>query len=218
MAIKAVLFDLDGTLVDSAHDLTHALNHLLAELGLGTLSVEEVKGMIGDGVGMLVERGLAARGGDPAEAPALVPRFLEVYEGKAARFTRPYPGSEQMLLALSERGLPLAVVTNKPYAASCEILEALDLMSFFAAVVGGDSRPERKPHPAPLLWAAERLRVSPAKAVMVGDNHHDVSAARAAGMAAVAVTWGYSHVPHEELGADRLISTFDELLQFLEQS
>ena len=217
MAIKAVLFDLDGTLVDSAHDLTHALNRLLAEQGLGALSVEEVKGMIGDGAGMLVERGLAAKGGDPAEAPALVPRFLELYEGNAARLTRPYPGVEEMLRALGERGMPLAVVTNKPYAASCEILEALDLVRFFATVVGGDSRPERKPHPAPLLWAAERLGISPGEALMVGDNHHDVSAARAAGMTAVAVTWGYSHVPHEELGADRLISSFDELLPFLER-
>jgi phosphoglycolate phosphatase len=171
--------------------------------------------MIGDGVPKLVERGLAATGGNPAQTHTLVPRFLEFYEGNAARFTRAYPGAEEILRALSERGLPLAVVTNKPYAASHEILEKLKLAGFFKAVIGGDSLPERKPHPAPLLRAAEQLGAAPSETLMVGDNHHDVSAARAAGMGAIAVTWGYSHVPHGELGADRLISSFSELLPLL---
>jgi phosphoglycolate phosphatase len=210
-AIKAVLFDLDGTLVDSARDLTEALNRLLSGRGLKTLSLDAVKGMIGDGVLKLVERGLAASGGNPAEAPALVPAFLALYEGNAAAFTRPYPGAAAALERLAHMGVHLGVVTNKPYAATREILHSLGLARYFASVVGGDTLPERKPHPAPLLHSARQLGASAAETLMVGDNHHDVAAARAAGMSVLAVTWGYSHVPHEELGADRLIDSFDEL-------
>jgi phosphoglycolate phosphatase len=172
--------------------------------------------MIGDGVGKLIERALAARGGDPADAPRLTPRFLALYEPNAARSTRPYPGVPETLRALKARGLRTAVVTNKPERATREILASLDLAPLIEVVVGGDTAPERKPHPAPVLLALERLAVAPAEAVMVGDNHHDVSAARAAGVRAIAVTYGYSHVPHAELGAERLIATFPELLAALE--
>ena len=216
MRLKAVLFDLDGTLVDSARDLMDALNRLLAEGGLSTLSLDQVKGMIGDGVLKLIERGLAASGGKSTDAPALLPRFLELYEGNAARFTLAYPGAEEALGRLATMGIRLGVVTNKPYAASCEILDSLNLSHFFGAVVGGDTLATRKPHPAPLLHAAEQLGVSSCETLMVGDNYHDIHAARGAGMAAVAVTWGYSHVPHSELGADGLIDHFAELFHILE--
>jgi phosphoglycolate phosphatase len=211
MAIKAVLLDLDGTLVDSALDLAEALNGLLAEQGLPALTIDAVKGMIGDGGSKLIERGLAATGGDPGRAPALLPRFLGLYEPRAARHTGLYPGAAEALAQLAENGLSLGLVTNKPHAATLAILDALGLARFFGAVVGGDTLPERKPHPAPLLHAAARLGVVPDETVMVGDNHHDVDAARAAGMAAVAVTWGYAHRPPEELGADYTIAAFRDL-------
>jgi phosphoglycolate phosphatase len=210
-AVQAVLFDLDGTLVDSAEDLRQALNRLLAEERQRALSVDAVKGMIGDGVLRLVERALAATGADPARAPALLPRFLAFYEGNAAAHTRAYPGAREALEALASAGLRIGVVTNKPYAATLEILQALDLAPFFGAVVGGDTLPQRKPDPAPLRLAAERLGVRSDETLMVGDNHHDVRAARAAGMRVFAVTYGYSHVPHGELGADRLIDSLSEL-------
>ena len=218
MPLKAVLCDLDGTLVDSAEDIRAALNGLLAELRLDAVGPEEIQGMIGDGVGMLIERALAARGGNPAKAPQLVPRFLALYEPNAARSTRPYPGVPETLRALRSEGLRVAVVTNKPETATREILASLDLAALVDVIVGGDTAPERKPHPAPVLLALERLRVTRADAVMVGDNHHDVAAARAAGVRAIAVTYGYSHVPHAELGADRLIATFPELVEVLELS
>jgi phosphoglycolate phosphatase len=211
MAIKAVLFDLDGTLVDSARDLAETLNDVLAEEGLPALTLEAVKGMIGDGGSKLIERGLAATGGDPGRAPAFLPRFLALYEPRAARHTRLYPDAAEALARLAESGLRLGLVTNKPQDATLNILDALDLARFFGAVVGGDTLPERKPHPAPLLHAAARLGVAPDETVMVGDNHHDVDAARAAGMAAVAVTWGYPHRPPEELGADRTVAAFRDL-------
>ena len=216
MSLKAVLCDLDGTLVDSAEDLRAALNELLAELGRDPVGAEEIKTMIGDGVGTLIERALASRGGHPCDAARLVPRFLALYEPNAARSTRPYPGVPETLSALRAHGLRVAVVTNKPDAATRAILATLGLAPLVEVVVGGDTAPERKPHPAPVRLALARLGVAAADAVMVGDNHHDVSAARAAGVRAIAVTYGYSHVPHEELGAKRLIATFPELLAALE--
>ncbi len=213
--IRAVLFDLDGTLVDSAGDLRNALNAVLGERGLRSLSLDEVKGMIGDGATKLVERGLAATGGDPAKLMETHRAFLALYEANASDLTRPYPGAVQTLEALQAKGLPLAVVTNKPAAATATVLEALDLARFFNVVVGGDTLAQRKPHPAPILHALEGLGVPAEAALMVGDNHHDISAARAAGTAAVAVTYGYSHVPHAELGADRLVDNLTELLPLL---
>lgn len=216
--LKAIIFDLDGTLVDSARDLQDATNILLAEEGLQPISLDEVKSMIGDGVAKLVERAIAATGGDLARLPALVGRFLKIYEANASRYTEAYPGVPDTLEGLKRLGLPLAVVTNKPYAATIDILEVLGLRAFFGAVVGGDTLPERKPHPAPILMALDRLGVSPEEALMVGDNYHDVQAAHAAGVRAFAVTYGYSHGPHAELGAERLIDAMPELLPIVEDA
>jgi len=113
-------------------------------------------------------------------------------------------------------GLRLAVVTNKPHAATMDILQALGLDHFFDAVIGGDSLPERKPHPAPILLALRKLAVASDAALMVGDNYHDVQAAQAAGVRAFAVTYGYSHKPHAELGASCLLDTMSELLPIVE--
>ncbi len=215
-SLKAIIFDLDGTLVDSARDLQDATNALLAEEGLRRITLDEVKSMIGDGAAKLVERAIVATGGDAARLPELVARFLKIYEANASCHTEAYPGVPQTLESLRRLGLPLAVVTNKPYAATIDILEALALRGFFDAVIGGDTLPERKPHPAPVLLALQRLGVKPADALMIGDNYHDVQAARAAGVRACAVTYGYSHRPHAELGADRLIDAMPDLLPIVE--
>lgn len=211
-SLKAIIFDLDGTLVDSACDLRDAVNVLLAEEGLRQLDLDEVKSMIGDGAAKLVERAVSATGGDQSRLSALVARFLQIYEADATRHTQAYPGVAETLAGLRRLGLPLAVVTNKPYGATIDILEALGLSAYFDAVIGGDTLPERKPHPAPILAALSRLGIAPEAALMVGDNYHDVQAAQAAGVRAVAVTYGYSHKPHAELGAERLIDTMPELL------
>jgi phosphoglycolate phosphatase len=210
MPIKAILFDLDGTLVDSAGDLRDALNALLAEEGLAPLDLEAVKDMVGDGVAKLVERGLAARGAGLDGVPVRVARFMELYEPNAARLTRPYPQVAETLEALRERGLRLAVVTNKPHAATVRILDTLDLARFFDAVVGGDTFDRRKPDSAPLLHAMQALDATPTEALMVGDNHHDVAAAHAAGMPVAVVAYGYGRRP-AELGADRVLDSFAAL-------
>ncbi len=209
--LDAVLFDLDGTLVDSARDLMDAVNAVLAEEGLRAVDLDETRAMIGDGARVLLERALARTGGDPGAAPGLLPRLLALYEAGASRHTRPYPGVVETLEALRAAGLRLAVVTNKPERAARLVLADMGLDRYFEAVIGGDTLPRRKPDPAPVHEALRRLGVAPDRAAMVGDNHHDVEAGRAAGLRVVAVSYGYAHRPPAELGADRLIDAFAEL-------
>lgn len=136
---------------------------------------------------------------------------MEIYQADAATRTRPYPGAGETLAALQQRGFRLALVTNKPLVAARQILEQLGLAEFLPVVIGGDSLPHRKPHPAPLLEAARQLGVDPTRSLMVGDNIHDVEAAKAAGIRCIAVTYGYHHRPPAEFGADHLIDRLDEL-------
>jgi len=210
-AAQAIIFDLDGTLVDSAEDLRAALNVLFGDLGLRAIEAGEIKAMIGDGVLKLVERGLVAANADPARKDALLPRYLEIYQANPTTLTRCYPGVAETLKLLQQRDFRLAVVTNKPAAATKQILEALSLSAFFPVVIGGDSLPKRKPDPAQLIEAARQLGVGIDQTLMVGDNIHDVEAARAAGMRCIAVSYGYHHRPPAEFNADRVIDRFDEL-------
>lgn len=216
--LKAILFDLDGTLVDSVRDLQEAVNTVLAEEGLRAIDEDETKSMVGDGAAVLVKRAIMAVGGDPSRSSILVNRFLEVYEANASCYTEAYPGVRDALEDLKKLGLPLAVVTNKPYRATIKIVENLGIQAFFRTIIGGDTLPERKPHPAPILLALKRLGVNPETALMVGDNYHDVQAARAAGVSAFAVTYGYSHKPHAELGADRLLTSLSELVPIVKEA
>jgi phosphoglycolate phosphatase len=210
-AVQAIIFDLDGTLVDSAEDLRTAVNRLFRGLDLRPIKADEIKAMIGDGVLKLIERALVAADADPAQKDTLLPRFLELYQADPATRTRCYPGVAETLKALQQRGFRLAVVTNKPVFATNKILEALSLSAFFPVVVGGDSLNKRKPDPAQLLRAAQQLGVDVDQTLMVGDNIHDIEAARAAGMRCVAVSYGYHHRPPSEFNADHLIDRFGEL-------
>ncbi len=213
--IKAVVFDLDGTLIDSAADLCAALNRLLADEGLRPLSVGEVVPMIGDGAGKLVERGLAAAGGKPSHAalPGLTRRFLAHYEPHAAEATRALPGvAEALETLMAQAGMALSICTNKPEQATRAILSALDLDRHFGAVIGGDSVPgARKPDPAMVVAVLDRLGVLPHEAVMVGDSGNDVAAARAAGLPVLLRAGGYPAVPAEALGADGVFTAFADL-------
>jgi phosphoglycolate phosphatase len=215
--VKAAVFDLDGTLIDSAPDLRVAVNKLLIQEGRRPLSLNEVIGMIGDGAAKLVERAFAATGGGNAKTDAktiasLTARFLAFYEGHAADLTRPYPGVPETLAQLRDQQWALGICTNKPENATNEVLRALDLARYFGVVLGGDSiAGVRKPDPRLLLAAIERLGASPAEAVMVGDNANDVHAARAAGVPVILRAGGYIRVPATELGADAVIETFAEL-------
>jgi phosphoglycolate phosphatase len=210
---RAVVFDLDGTLIDSAEDLADALNALLAEEGLPALGSAAVKGMVGDGAGALVQRGFtAASGRDPGAAlPALTERFVARYHANAVSRTRPYPGVPETLRALRDQGVRLGICTNKPAVVTRRILEALALAPLFDAVLGGDGVARRKPHPDHLHAALEQLKAAPAEAAMVGDSPNDVAAARGARVPVVAVAYGYTRVAPEALGADLVIGRFEAL-------
>jgi phosphoglycolate phosphatase len=196
-----VAFDLDGTLVDSRLDLAEAVNRARADLGLPPLAVAQVLGMVGEGARNLVRRAL---GGDPE--PALLERafesFLAHYDRVCLERTRPFPGVDGLVRRLAGR-LPLAVVTNKPERFSRRIVEHLGWGALFAAVIGGDTLPVRKPDPAVLRLAAERLGVAPGELLLVGDSRVDAEAAEGAGARLVLVAWGFARPAERVALADR---------------
>jgi phosphoglycolate phosphatase len=183
------VFDLDGTLVDSAPDIHAALDRLMARLGRPPFARAEVVRMIGDGVRVLVERALAARALPFTEA-ALV-GFTADYTDRAAEATAPFPGVPEALAALEAAGWRLAVCTNKPVAATMALLRGLGIEGRFAAIGGGDSFPVRKPDPGHLLGTLAAAGGVPGRAVMIGDHRNDVAAAAGAGVPCVFAGWGY---------------------------
>jgi phosphoglycolate phosphatase len=215
---RAAVFDLDGTLVDSVPDLAAALNRVLAEAGLPPQPLPAVARMVGHGVARLVERGFAAAGAplDLAALPRWVDRFLHFYAEDLSTLTRPFPGVPEALEALAAAGWRLGVCTNKPTRLAEGLLDALGLAPRFAAVVGGDVAPERKPHPAPVRMTLDRLGVPAAAAVFIGDSETDVLTARAAGLPVVLVRHGYTAMPPEALGADAVVDGLSDVPALLE--
>jgi phosphoglycolate phosphatase len=219
--LQAVLFDLDGTLLDTAADIGVALNRALAEQQLTSLPQAEVRALIGRGVPTLIERASArlAAAGEISDARLMLERFHFHYERLHELDeiqTRVYPGVTQGLAELHALGLTLAVVTNKPKKAAVDLLIRLGLGRWIDVVVGGDTGMYRKPHPQPLLTACEELEVRPAQALMVGDSLVDVLAARAAGLLVVCVPYGYNQgADPRALPCDAFVETIADLPAFL---
>lgn len=189
MDIRAVVFDLDGTLVDSRRDLAAAVNSVRRERGLEPLPVARVVTFVGEGARKLVRRSLPESVDGPAFESAFE-RFLECYYHRCLDETRPYPGIESLLDALAGR-YPLAVLTNKPERHTRKILAGLGLCRWLRFALGGDSLAVRKPDPGPLLETARRLGAEPPRVLMVGDSATDAETARRAGAPAVLVRWGF---------------------------
>ena len=183
-----ILFDLDGTLIDSRRDLTRAVDDVRGELGLAELSVATVTGFVGNGVVRLAERAFAGVG---TPIDDLVRRIRAAYRERMLEQTGLYPGVEQALTDLGDMGYPMAVVTNKPREFVGHILEHLGLGDCFASLVGGDSCAELKPSPAPLLMALREAGAGVAGSWMVGDNYTDLEAARRAGMRSCFCAYGF---------------------------
>ncbi len=193
---KAILFDLDGTLIDSAPDLAQALNETLDNLGMPTFDLSTIRGWIGGGASMLVRRALSGskepKNVDPALFKRALEEFMKRYEKRVCDKTVLYPGVEETLAKLQE-SYHLALVTNKPDPFIAPILQRLDL-HVFDQIVGGDTLDEKKPSPKPLLHVCKMLQIEPKEALMVGDTSSDYLAAKAAGIDVVLVDYGYEDV------------------------
>lgn len=213
--LKAVLFDLDGTLIDTAADLLGTLDDVRAEMGLAACAEGLSPAVTARG-----GRGILALGfpDDPDAVERLLPRYLEIYAARLSRHSRPYAGVDALLTALMQRGVPSAIVTNKPAALARQLLDELGWSSRFAVLVGGDTLSVRKPAPDPLWHACAALNVQPIETAMVGDDRRDIEAGRAAGCAfTVAAAYGYledAGAVHD-WGADRIAADVDELTALL---
>jgi len=214
-----ILFDLDGTLADTALDLTETMNVILQRHGRDRVPHERVREMVGGGARKIMERGFSYTGAPASEAllDQLFEEFLAHYGDHLADHTKVFDGLVPVLEDLHRRGSKLGVVTNKVEGLSREVLRLLDLDRFFPVLIGGDTLPVRKPDPAPLHEAIARLGGNVASAVMVGDSPFDIDAARNAGVPSIAVSFGYTHVPPAEMGATMLIDHYDEFPEALAQ-
>jgi phosphoglycolate phosphatase len=216
MLPATVVFDLDGTLVDTAPDLCAALNHALKALGRPGVPADDVRHMVGHGARKLLERGLAATGDStPALIEAGVPHFLDYYAAHIADGSRPFAGVEAALDALAAAGTQLAICTNKPVALSAALVSALGWDGRFAANLGFDSVPRPKPDAGHVLAAIDAAGGTPGATVFVGDSITDTAAARAAGVPVIAVSFGFSDRPVDALGADAVIDHYDDLVPVL---
>ena len=213
LAVRAVLIDLDGTLLETGPDIVAAANRMLAELGRPELAEARVSEFIGKGVANLVTRCLQESGlpaDDHAVAVALA-LFERHYLAGVAERTRPYPGVVEGLEQLARMGMPLGCVTNKAAMFTLPLLERTQLARYFRIVVSGDTVEHKKPHPQPLLYAAAALRVVPAGLLLIGDSANDVRAARAAGCPVFVVPYGYREgMSLESLAADRVVADLVE--------
>ena len=216
-SIRAVIFDLDGTLVDSASEIAVALNRTLEELGLASLEQRTVEALIGKGVRVLMERALQrSEGGALIEVDAAVRRFEAHYAQTVGTDARLFAGVMPGLRHLAEAGMAMSVVTNKPRFFTEMLLERLEIAPLMKAVVAGDDGIRRKPHGDMLLAACDRMASAPAASLMLGDSDNDVIAARAAGCPVWCVPYGYNEGRGSEtLACDRLVQTIEEAARLI---
>ena len=217
MAIRTVLFDLDGTLADTAPDLAYALNTLLSEHGQPPLPYENIRPAASHGAAALIELGFGIPR-DTARFAPLRERFLEIYRAHLARETRLFPGMEETLSGLTARGLRWGIVTNKPAFLTDPLIGQLGLTDEAVCVVSGDATQNRKPHPEPMLHACKLAGSRPEECLYIGDAERDIEAGRTAGMKTLVALFGYigDEDRPEAWGADGLIRTPQDILDWLD--
>jgi phosphoglycolate phosphatase len=215
MIAPTIVYDLDGTLADTAEDLMAALNAVLGMEGLAPLPIENARSMIGAGARVLIQRGFAASGRalDPQKLEVLFGDFLAHYNAHIADFTRLYPGVESALAAFARMGWRQAVCTNKVESSAKLLMKRLGVAQRFSFICGQDTFGVAKPDPKPLLMTIAACGGASKRAIMVGDSAADIKTARAAGLPVIAVDFGYTDAPVAELGPDRVISHFNELAE-----
>jgi phosphoglycolate phosphatase len=206
MPIRLLMFDLDGTLVDTCRDITNALNYALNSYGLQGLTVEDTKKLVGEGLTKLVEKVL---GGDKDRLrDDVLGKFLDYYREHIADYSCEYPYVRDTLEMLT--GYKKAVISNKRESLSTRLLDLLDILKYFDLVVGSDTTSEKKPSAIPVIYVLQRLEVSAADALMIGDSNYDIEAARKAGVKTIAVTYGYRGRQYLA-DADFMIDSFGDL-------
>jgi phosphoglycolate phosphatase len=198
---KVIIFDLDGTLIDSSADLALAINHMLQTIGRDTFGLDEIHHWVGNGAQTLVKRALSGSAEislniDDKEFENALDIFLKFYAKNLAVKTITYPHVLSTLSKLKSHGYKLVIVTNKPFDFVEPILKTLELKEYFEFYLGGDSLKEKKPNPAPLLYVCDKLKVSVDQCVMVGDSKNDILAAQACNMQSIGVTYGYNYGEH----------------------
>jgi phosphoglycolate phosphatase len=213
---RTLVFDLDGTLVDTSADLCASLNHVLRRYARPEVDPDTVRHLVGHGARALIQRGLALAGeDDPALVEDAVPHFLRYYADHIADGSRPYAGVEAALDELTRAGVVTAVCTNKPEALARRLIGALGWDTRFAAILGGDSLPVKKPDAAHVLGTIDAVGGDRAATVFIGDSSVDVAAARAARVPVIVVSFGFADKPPADLGADAVIDHYDALLPLL---
>jgi phosphoglycolate phosphatase len=215
---KAIFFDFDGTLIDSAQDLAFALNETLKHFSLPTYELAIIRNWIGNGAHTLLLRGIYGK--KNVQNTPLLPYFeealsyfLNTYKNNATQNTTLYPNVKQTLQILYDRGYILTIITNKPSQFIAPILQKFQMQHLFSNIIGGDDLSKKKPDPLPLLTMLQRLHLSPQDAVMVGDSANDIIAAQSAHIDSIAVTYGYADKKLHSLGATLYIDDFNELLR-----
>ena len=210
----SLIFDLDGTLVDTAPDLFAALNHSLRRAGRETIDLNHVRHMVGQGARALLEKGMTATGGmpEPARFEELMADFLDFYADHVSDASTPYEGVIKALGAFQEAGAVMGVCTNKPIRFAEKLLGDLGMSRYFKAMTGGDSFAVRKPDAAHITGTLDLMGRKAGGAIMIGDSITDINAAHNAGIPCIAVSFGYTEIHVRDLGPDHIIDHFDELV------
>ncbi len=218
MKLDTVVFDLDGTLVDTAPDLLRATNAILTAHGRRSVSLPELRAMVGQGARVMIDRGFRLTGEplDESQREPLFQDFLEHYSANIAVDSQPFPGVLDLLKALKVEGIAMAVCTNKLEPLSVRLIEELGLAHYFGAIIGPDTIGIAKPDPAPLFEAVARSGGSADKAIMVGDSETDIKTAKAAAIPALAVSFGYTDRHVSTFEPEHVIDHFDEAWAILD--
>lgn len=218
MTAPTIVFDLDGTLVDTHPDLIGTLSWLLEAEGLDPVDLEQAKNLIGHGMKPMIEKALKlqGRGGTQSEIDTVYARYVEAYERRIADDSRPYPGIVAALDRFAAEGMRLAVCTNKLHRLAVKLLDALDLSRRFDVITGFDTYPVRKPHPDHLLFTIRDAGGDPRRAVMIGDSETDIRTAQAAGVPVVAYSGGYTAIPLPALNPDVILDDYKDLAATVE--
>ena len=220
--LKAIAFDLDGTLIDSAPDLTAATQGALKELSLPSCSEQQVRSWIGNGAKVLMQKALTHSLSEPVSQDVLdnaMPVFMRHYEANLQQHSQLYPGVLEVLAKLSELGYSMAVVTNKPHRFAVPLLAVFNIGHHFTEVLGGDSLEKMKPDPLPLTHLLAKWQLAPEALLMVGDSKNDILAAKAAGISSIGLTYGYNY--GEDIGLsspDAVCEQFCDILKFVNNS